>query len=321
MRLIIFLLFSSLIMENVYSQNIYDRKYKLHKKLILEKDLKYDLFRSDSGYLCWSEYYTYTISCLDLKTENLTNLKLKKGKGPTEINSISNISLHKGILYASDPTNFKFIRFDIINNKYLDDVILNKQVMFYSNFSDLYFSTNLNVGFGNYEFPYLNSIDFFNNNVRSLNWSKIKKSPETSTDNFGGLYLMNNKYFIRVGNRINHLVIADYEKEILTEYMYDEPYRKSDPFNPTPDNLTQTLNFYIHDAEIGENNKLYLLAEGRTKTKQFFKNELTVLDLETMKYEDETIKLPMEFKNIVITEKYFIGYNDKDFSLNIYEYE
>lgn len=321
MKLFRSLLLNILLVLSVSAQVDISSVTELEKEIALEKDLLYELFIADKNYLCWTEFYTNKIFALNLETFTTSEIKLTKGRGPHEYLGIAGMESVDGILYIYDPANIKFLRIDLQSMEYLDDIPLSRQAFSFKSFGDRFIGVASVPNVASITLPYLYDIKVDQKRLIPLDWTGMNKSYQTSPENFSAYYKMNEQYFLRVGRRMNHLVVANFEKKVLSEHTYDELYRKQESFNPNSENLTQVLSFYIHDAEIGKKNKLYLLAEGRTNTKRFYKNELTILDLETMEYMEETIKLPKDFDKIVITEKYFIGFKKDEFSLNIYTYE
>lgn len=293
---------------------------KLQKTIELDKDLKYEYFATDGEYFCWSEFYTSTISCLNIETDSIEKIRLKKGRGPNEFIMIFGMSIVEGVLYLNDTNNLKLIRVDIESMSFLSDVSIKERVHYLFGESQKLYGVKVNPGFSKVKSSYLFSVDIEADVLKPIKWTAMIKTPETTQDNFSGYYRINDRYFVRVGSRKNHLVVADFKNEELSQHLLDEPFQNQLANKTSSGSQSQALNFYIHDAVIGEKNKLYLLAEGRTKIKKFQKNELSIFNLETMEYMEEAVNLPKEFDNIMLTDKYLFGFSKKEPSITYYTY-
>jgi len=70
-------------------------------------------FSFKKPFLIWSGFPSRTIYILNLKTDELQTISQSKGRGPLEVNWISDLAIHENYLYQFDRDNLKYLKLNL----------------------------------------------------------------------------------------------------------------------------------------------------------------------------------------------------------------
>lgn len=86
----------------------------------LKKDYAYALIDANNKNVAWIEYYTSTLFVRDLSKKKTRKIQLKKGHGPGEYTTLTDLFVKGSSVYMADPKNNKVIVVNIVTGQKSD---------------------------------------------------------------------------------------------------------------------------------------------------------------------------------------------------------
>ncbi|SMO69292.1 6-bladed beta-propeller [Gracilimonas mengyeensis] len=123
MRAIIIL---CLISTSLFAQQAHDFEVIGEIDYSFKTENTYDSFDANDDYLVWFEYTRGILFTYDLRTDELEQMKLARGRGPAEFQMISDLYITKNDkIYLADYPNAKLLVWDVKESEFEEDIVLN----------------------------------------------------------------------------------------------------------------------------------------------------------------------------------------------------
>lgn len=254
-----------------------------------DNSLTYDGFEASGKYLIWYEIHNNVITIYDLEKNEENTIKLKKGRGPNEFLGVMGIVMDNNeVLNVLDPTNIKFLRVHI-NGKYIGDATVPAGLR------------PLRVAYKNGTLVVLDAvspeavfyiIDDYND------YQPIVLTGMTVAEEFPspfrklGYMTVNENKLVHLLQYYPYLYVYDLkEKNLLKKIEFDKSNISDDKPVATPDGAVMhappaKVDILSHGvvASPGQPDRILILAEGKTKSRDYKLSNLYEYDLNKEKF-------------------------------------
>jgi dipeptidyl aminopeptidase/acylaminoacyl peptidase len=289
--------------------------------LELAPDYSYYLFTGNNNFLLWFEGYTNVLFIYNLETNKLKKIKLVKGRGPHEVNTISSISLIKDTIYLVDHTNIKFIRITT-SGKYLEDLVPStglRPISIVSNKSNKIIMD-----------PYNQNALFYSWEME--NYVPVKLKEKIVIEEFDtifkkqGYVALKNDYLVHLTKYYPNLYVYDLGKRVLIKkIVFDESEVDGGGTRARSDGAKmmfppEKVDILSEDvANIpGVPGRIFLLAKGASDNRDYDLDKLFEYDFEKEEFV-ATHDLGVKATEITVNDNYLFVYSKEE--NEIYQYE
>jgi len=292
------------------------------KNIELDKSLTYDGFEANSDYLTWIEYYLNNVVVYNIDKEKEAKIELTKGRGPNEFQSIMGLVMDdRGTLNILDPTNIKFIHVGLTGE-------FSKDTSPPTGFRPL------KMVYGNGYLVILDALkpDAIFYLIEDEKYTPIELTGISVSEEFyspfkkmGHLTINQNK-LIHLTQYYPYLYVYDLTSKTLVERIkFDDSDISNDKPFITPDGAAMhappsKVGILSQDiASVpGMKNRVFILAEGKSKKREYKLNQLHEYDL--VKKEFVAVHdLGIKATRIASNNKYLFVYSKVENA--IYKYE
>lgn len=282
----------------------------------LQKDYSYDFFVASENYLVWQEFHTKKIYYLNINSEEVFELDLQMGRGPSEYESVVSVRLVEDKIYLHDINQSKFIIFDLTKGEFLDDYLVKGSgILRMTNFGEeFYFTTFDKEGF-------IHFLSYEDGITKKLENSEIDESPVTNIYKYDGSFLANQDYIVLARYYEPSIILYDKQTQEMEDFEFDETENLTE-FSLSEDNTSDaTIKVGVRifsSAFKKDSNTLLFVGKGKTKTKDFEQNEVYQYDIEKREFLVEKIVTDLSsIRRIATNKNYLFIYDNSEFTITI----
>lgn len=288
----------------------------------LEQDFAYYFFEANQDFLAWYEGYTSTLFIYDIDISKVNKIALSEGRGPNEFKKITGLSIYNNIIYLTDHTNAKFIRVNS-SGEFMEDLVPSNGLQPMKMVSDTRYQVIMEA-FG--------EAVFYSKKSENEKYQPLTLNGTNLMEEFPSLYQkegylsIQNGYLIHLARYYPFMYIYDLaenklEKKIIFDVSEVEEVKSLTTEGGAkmthPPAKVDILNQDVSSIP-GSPDRFFLLAKGKSKTREYGLNKLFEYDFIKEAFVAEH-DLDLKAKEIAVNDKYLFVYSDDDYK--IYQYE